>query len=201
MAVYTPNTLPTIHTTREGWLLAAREILTTERFDLAALRVWKTRISVGFPVGRNRTQRIGECHYEQASKDGTRELFISPVLDDPLDAHGVLATLTHELLHAALPVGVGHRGRFITGMRALGLEGKPTATSAGPELVAWFEASVLPRLGAYPHAALTGPTRKGGQRNRHRKYLCPGCGQIIRAAGTDLNVRCGDCSVAFELAD
>jgi hypothetical protein len=67
--------------------------------------------------------------------------------------------------------------------------------------VAWFEAGVLPRLGAYPHAALARPVRTGGQRNRPRKYVCPGCDQIIRAAGTDLHARCGDCAVAFELAD
>jgi hypothetical protein len=201
MAVHTPDTHSAIHVTREAWLVAARDLLAAERFAPAGLRLWKTRVSVGFPVGRNRTQRIGECHYEAASRDGTRELFISPILDDPLTPQGVLATLTHELLHAALPVTVGHRGRFITGMRALGLTGKPTATSAGPELFTWFGSSLLPRLGIYPHAALQGPAPRVGQRNRHRKYVCPGCDQIIRAAGTGLHALCGGCQVAFELAD
>jgi hypothetical protein len=193
--------MDTIHSTREGWLLAGRDILAAERFAPAGLDLWKTRVSVGFPVGRNRNKRIGECHYEHNSRDATRELFISPVLDNPAGKQGVLATLTHELLHAALPVGVGHRGKFIQGMRKLGLHGKPTATVASPELQAWLESNVLPRLGAYPHAALQGPVRGGGQRNRHRKYTCPGCDQIIRAAGTGLNALCGDCELPFELAD
>jgi hypothetical protein len=42
MAVYTPNTLPTIHATREGWLVAARNILAAERFSPAGLTIWKT---------------------------------------------------------------------------------------------------------------------------------------------------------------
>jgi len=194
-----------VHQTREAWLCAARDILAAERFAPAGVDLsrYRMRVSVGFPLGGRRAAalRIGECHFEARSKDGTRELFISPELANPLGPCGVLLVLTHELLHAALPSGTGHRGKFVSGMRKLGLEGKPTSTIAGKDLAAWFEVDVLPRLGGYPHAALARPPGKGGQRNRHRKYVCPGCSQIIRAASSTLNAVCGDCDERFELAD
>lgn len=43
-------------------------------------------------------------------------------------------------------------------------------------------------------------TVRGGKstsRNRSIKYVCPACGTIIRAA-RQVNVKCGDCDVAFE---
>jgi hypothetical protein len=70
-----------------------------------------------------------------------------------------------------------------------------------PELLDWLTTSLLPRLGAYPHAKLTRLGRRTPQRNRHRKYVCRGCAQIIRAATSDLDVVCRPCNTPFELAD
>ena len=45
-------------------------------------------------------------------------------------------------------------------------------------------------------------TIKGGRstsKNRSIKYVCPKCGAIIRATRL-VNVVCGDCDVAFEIA-
>lgn len=45
-------------------------------------------------------------------------------------------------------------------------------------------------------------TTKGGRstsKNRSIKYVCPKCGAIIRATKL-VNVVCGDCKVAFEIA-
>ena len=45
-------------------------------------------------------------------------------------------------------------------------------------------------------------TTKGGRstsKNRSIKYVCPKCGAIIRATKL-VNVVCGDCNVAFEIA-
>ena len=56
------------------------------------------------------------------------------MLKDPLE---VAATLVHELVHI-LAVGVeeGHRGKFTKLAKAIGLEGKMTATHAGETLKA-----------------------------------------------------------------
>ena len=48
----------------------------------------------------------------------------------------------------------------------------------------------------------TTTTIKGGRntsKNRSIKYVCPKCGAIIRATKL-VNVVCGDCDVAFEIA-
>ena len=48
----------------------------------------------------------------------------------------------------------------------------------------------------------TTTTIKGGRstsKNRSIKYVCPKCGAIIRATKL-VNVVCGDCNVAFEIA-
>lgn len=48
----------------------------------------------------------------------------------------------------------------------------------------------------------TTTTTKGGRstsKNRSIKYVCPKCGAIIRATKL-VNVVCGDCNVAFEIA-
>lgn len=54
------------------------------------------------------------------------------------------ATLAHELVHAALPFDVGHEGAFAETVKAIGLDGDPRSTYAGPQFVAWAETSLLP---------------------------------------------------------
>jgi hypothetical protein len=58
------------------------------------------------------------------------------------------------------------------------------------------------RAWALSARGLTGPAGgQAGQRNRRRKYVCPGCEQVIRAATSTLAVVCGACGVPFERAD
>lgn len=45
-----------------------------------------------------------------------------------------------------------------------------------------------------------GKSRGKGSGSRMRKYACPGCGQILRAAADGLDVRCNPCGVDFERA-
>ena len=213
----TPPTpcLPPQHATREGWLTAAAGLILEELFPEAAIEP-PTRVRVTCALTVSGRNVIGECWHGQCSADGTREITISAVLDQPTDDQGILATLAHELLHAALPEGVGHRGEFAKALPALGLEGPPTSTSASDVLRAWFRWSVLPRLGRFPHASLNPygvriepgsptdppsgqppirrprckPPGQRPQRNRQLLYQCPECGQKIRAAGRDLNALC-----------
>ena len=44
------------------------------------------------------------------------------------------------------------------------------------------------------------PKVKGKSSSSSKKYVCPGCGSIIRAT-KEVNVMCGDCEVHFELQE
>lgn len=166
--------------TREEWLYKARD----EMRDLFAEKGYplpeNVRVSCGFPsrsaMGKAR-RRIGECWTDEASEDKHFEIFVSPVLDDGVE---VLATLAHELVHAAVGVKAGHKGPFRTLATALGLEGKMTATHAG-EQFKQHASDWLLRLGVYPHAKLDGAMKKiDKQGTRMLKVVCGNCGYTVR---------------------
>jgi len=164
--------------TREEWLREAVGLMAPFIHERTALTVpdglW---VSVGFPVtgarAGARNQRIGECHY--ATADGVPAVFIHPTLDD---GARVLDVLLHEALHAALPVGTGHRRPFAKAATACGLDGKPTATVASealaPVLAGWMDT-----LGPYPHAKVDTSGRKK-QTTRMLKVACPDDGYTVR---------------------
>lgn len=166
---------------RETWLLAAIEEL-RPLFDAAGSPLTRpVRVAMGFPSSRAfsaKNPRIGECWHAEASADGTVEMIVSPVLDDPLV---VLATLAHEQAHAILGQGVGHRAPFTKLVRKIGLEGKPTATHAGPVFIEQT-ASILQRLGPLPHARITGNGSRKKQTTRLVKCECSECGYIARTS-------------------
>jgi hypothetical protein len=134
---------------RESWLEAAL-VLLGPLFAAANMTLpEKLHVSVGFPSKMalsSRKQRIGECWAGRVSADGTAHIFISPVLDNPVEA---LATLVHEAIHAIIGTEHGHKAPFVKAMNAIGLTGKPTATEAGETLRVALEA-LLEKLGPYP---------------------------------------------------
>lgn len=162
--------------TREEWLNAA----------LTALRPWfkdradatiptDTRVSVGFPGGGSARKRIGECWARKVSKDGVNEIFISPVLQDPVR---MLDVLVHEIVHAVDDCVSGHKGEFKRIAKDVGLEGKMTATHAGEELKQEL-ARIIQTLPALTHGALDLSTRKK-QPTRLVKLECDCCGMLLR---------------------
>lgn len=137
---------------RETWLEQAVRALKPLFTKQAGIDLPPVRVSVGWPGGRgNKDTTIGQCWAGIAASDGVAQIFVSPVIDDGLRA---LDVLTHELIHATLPAGSGHSKVFVTPMRAMGLEGKPTATHAGDTLKSQL-VPILAKLGSYPHAALS----------------------------------------------
>jgi hypothetical protein len=62
------------------------------------------------------------------SGDDHFEILVSPVIADSMRVAGILA---HELIHASVGVEHGHKGPFRQMAKALGLEGKMTATTEG----------------------------------------------------------------------
>lgn len=175
----TKKTAPaTQYATREEWLVAATNDL-RPRFTAAGSPIPDVvRLSVGWPKGKRgpRNARVlGECYPPSASADLTRAIFITPEI---ADAPTVLSTLVHELAHAALPAGTGHKRPFAALATALGLVGKPTSTTAGEDLAADL-AELATRLGEYPHAVMTmvGVKKQG---TRMLKVECGECGCILR---------------------
>ncbi len=61
---------------------------------------------------------MGQAFDPSISADGTFEVFINPVIDNPVD---VLAVLAHELGHVWAGIQCGHRGEFARFARAIGL--------------------------------------------------------------------------------
>ena len=153
-----------IHPTREGWLLAATEILRKELFeDRGYTLPAKMLCSCGAPVGK--LKAIGQCWSPESAADGeTHHLFVCPSLSDPVQ---VLATQLHEIIHAVVGVKEGHKGNFKKLAKEFGLAGKMTATYAAEGTDLYLKlSSIANRLGDYPHVALRktkpGKEKKGG---------------------------------------
>lgn len=164
---------------REAWLEDAVGLLRPMFSDHGA-DLGPVRVSVGFPKGsRGKGHAIGQCWYGVMAADNVPQLFVSPVLDEPLGGQGVLSVLVHELVHVACGPGVGHKGPFKRLAVAVGLEGKMTATSAGEVLLGHL-ARLLVMLGPYPHAKLIPGSGGGKQTTRLLKAQCPSCEYVIR---------------------
>ncbi|MGA4950461.1 hypothetical protein [Streptomyces lydicamycinicus] len=143
---------PVGYETREQWLQASINLL-RPKFEAVGLPLpKKVHISVGFGYGAKAESAkiLGECWSRAATMDRVNHIFISPEITDVVE---VLATETHELVHAADDNVSGHKGRFTKVAKALGLTGKMTATYAGPELAAELR-EIAKQLGPYPHSAL-----------------------------------------------
>lgn len=197
--------------TRETWLAVAidalRPIIESKGYTLP-----KVRVSVGWPKGHGRMDMvIGQCWHKANSTDGTFEMFISPVLDDPAR---VLDVLVHELGHACLP-GHGHDKAFAAYCRAMYLKGPWTATTQGPR----FEEEIIKPVFcaesfAYPHRRMIvggwteprkpdspdGPLqpaeprgRIGKQGTRMLKRSCGCCGYTVRLSKRWLEVATPTC--------
>ena len=176
---------------REAWLDAAVEGL-RPIFEAQGEELPEVRVSVGFPGGSGRKSNvIGQCWSTSTATDGVSQVFISPVLDD---AGTVLATLTHELVHALDDCANGHKGRFIKVSKTVGLVKPWTATTASPELAADLDV-IAKRLGEYPHARLTGLTPITKQGTRMLKVQCPDpeCGYTVRTTRKWLEVGIPTC--------
>lgn len=163
---------------REEWLTECIQQLRPEFEQLAHPLPKKIRASCSWPSKSglaNKKRRIGEAWSANNSADQSCEVFISPVLKDPLE---VAATLVHELVHCAVGVEKGHKGMFPRLARALGLEGKMTATTAGEGLKVHLQ-QITDAIGPYPHAKLTHSNAPKKQSCRLLKVVCE-CGCVVR---------------------
>jgi hypothetical protein len=165
--------------TREQWLEAAAELLLAQVF-VSHPDIPLPRVSVGFGP-RLAKRSLGWCVYKACAADGRPQIYITPRfsphdLDGP---QGVLATLTHEMCHGALPDGSGHGKKFAALAEAVGLEGPWTCTQAGPDLQTKL-AKIAAKLGPFPHAEIEFAEKDKKQTTRMLKCSCGECGYVIR---------------------
>lgn len=186
--------------TREQWLVDVAAQLRTLFTNRGYTVPERVRVTCGWPhIGgtRSKKKRIGEAWSSVCSADATFEIFISPALSDVIE---VSATLVHELVHCVV-VGLecGHKGAFVKCAKAMGLEGKMTATVAG-ERLRDILAGMCAAAGPYPHAVLGGlSSGEKKQGTRMLKVKCPGCGYVVRTTAKWLEQGCPTCVCGEEM--
>lgn len=139
------------HKTREQWLQAAVAELTKKVFKPHDIKVPEIRVSVGWPGGRGKKQGvIGQCFATRVTEDKVAQIFVSPVVTNPVE---VVETLAHELVHAVDDCESGHKKNFVKIAKQIGFLAPWKSTPANDELHATC-AEIAEKLGTYPHAAI-----------------------------------------------
>lgn len=171
---------------REQWLelgIARLAPLFAEKAGIAELP--PMRVSTGH-TGTSKKD-IGSCWKAAVASDKRAQIFISPMIDSSTRALDILA---HEIIHAIVPEAK-HGAPFKHIARAIGLEGKMTATVAGPELITHLNA-IVAEIGEYPHAKLLTAEKAIGapkkETTRMIKCECVQCGYVIRTTRTWLDL-------------
>lgn len=166
------------HATREQWLESAVKMLQDFVFDQANLKLPPVKVSCSWPGGGSARKRIGECWSRAASNAKINEIFISPSIEA---STRVLDVLCHELCHAIDDCKNHHKAPFTKLARAIGLEGKPTQTSASAALMRVLKEDLIPVLGEYPHARLNMNAMKPKDpRAAFIKFTCTACDMAFR---------------------
>jgi hypothetical protein len=160
--------------TRELWLQNAADLV-SPIFKNKGYTIPKVQVSCGFPSTGNKSKHVGQCWGKSSTNDGTNQLFISPVLDEPVQ---VLDTLVHELVHAVDDCIHHHGPEFKKIATDVGLQGLMREASAGPWLLEQLTA-ISRQLGKYPHSKINlahSSSKKTGPRPRAK---CKKCGYEV----------------------
>ena len=108
------------HDLRESWLRAAVNLLRPYFVDIGYPLPDHIRTAIAFPSTGRKGKRLAECWHSTSSEDDSFEIFIRADLAEPIE---VLGVLVKELVHSALPDGVGHGKEFKTAATKAGLQG------------------------------------------------------------------------------
>lgn len=168
--------------TREDWLVAGVEEL-RPFFAAEGVNITeKIRVSCALPSNAKRTnfKSVGECFPNTNSADAHFEIFISPVLADPLKVFETLVAMLCHTAAGALGNGKPYQ-RVAEAMRLL----PAGPTSARYKSVTHGDAfkqayqQIIDSLGLYVHAELSASVGKK-QTTRMLKCICPSCGYTVR---------------------
>ncbi len=160
--------------TREHWLQNAVDMV-EPIFKNKGYKIPRIQVSCGFPSTGNKSKHVGQCWGRSSTSDGVNQLFISPILDEPVQ---VLDTLVHELVHAIDDCIHHHGPEFKKIATDVGLQGPMREASAGP----WLKEHLIgiaKQLGKYPHSKINlahSSSKKTGPRPRAK---CKKCGYEV----------------------
>lgn len=163
--------------TREEWLTFVCNELRPAFAAVHAPIPLKVRFALGFTSAGYRSKAIGECWATTASGDNTAEIFIKPDQDSPVKVAGILA---HELVHAAVGVKEGHKGRFRTVCKALGFTKKMREALPDKEMQRVVMDPIIKKAGPLPHKKMSFTSGKKKQGTRLLKAECATCGYTVR---------------------
>lgn len=171
--------------TREEWLNACADLILEKNREVIEQHFGQDgidhlehlKVSTGFPSTGGLGKVIGQCWKSAAAEDGTtHHIFINPRLTDVVE---VVATLAHEMVHAADDGEHKHRGPFVKAVQDMGLEGKATATFAGAAFADWAR-GLDTKIGTYPHTGLVPLAVEKKQTTRMLKLEADCCGYVVR---------------------
>ena len=152
------------------------------------------KVSVGFPGGGSARKRIGECWPRSRSSLKVNEIFLNPAVKD---VSKLVDVLIHEAIHAADDCASGHKGFFFKTAKSVGLEGKMTATVAGPVLREWIT-SKIEDMPKFDYGSLDLSNRKK-QTTRMVKVECMDCGYTLRTTQKWIDVGLPTCCCGGEM--
>jgi len=188
--------------TREGWLEGFRDAMAPKLEVLGYTLPDNIRISINEPTASKRGKgAYGKCFHPSESSSGHWEIFLNPIIETV----DVLAcTLTHELIHTVC-FEDGHGKVFGSIARAMGLDGKLTATVAGKSWFQWAT-PIIEALGPIPYSAMNNPARKVSE-TYLLKLECNNCGWLARASKKHVfdnmtcpDMECGGSIIAYDKA-
>jgi hypothetical protein len=171
--------------TREEWLNACADLILEKHREVFEIHFGQDgidhlehlKVSTGFPSTGGLGKVIGQCWKSAAAEDATtHHIFINPRLTDVVE---VVATLAHEMVHAADDGEHKHRGPFVKAVQDMGLEGKATATFAGAGFADWAR-GLDTKIGTYPHTGLVPIAQEKKQTTRMLKLEADCCGYVVR---------------------
>jgi len=187
---------------REAWLTKAIEKLRILFEQKAYSLPTNIKVSCGWPGASNLSKTIGQCWDFEASKKKDFEIFISPILDDPVGSTGILSTLVHELIHTLVGIDKKHGPEFKEVAIKMGLAGKMRATFANEELQSQLK-SFVEELGEYPHGSLNPKTKIKKERTKNFVVAtCDTCSYTIRIMKKFIDEgipKCPVCDIEFSL--
>jgi ribosomal protein L44E len=163
---------------REEWLttLAKQVENVFKDFTLSPYR-----LTCGWPStgGLSKNTRVGECFGPKSSKAKVFEIFVSPLLDKPLEVAG---TVCHELAHVAAGIEAKHGKGFIAVAQHIGLtKGKPITAMPGKALNRHLD-RIIEGIGDYPHQAIITSVKIKLKVKSTVKLVCPKCGFSVTAS-------------------
>lgn len=173
--------------TREEWLTAALGIIRARVPGVAS----RVRVACGFPSTYTRSGTLSECWPDQASKDGTWEVLISPTVALPTEVFTLLlGSVLHTLPGAASKTSNTYRSACLDAGLAPADDSWKSLT--GTEYLWETCGADLEGLGPYPHAEIQAGTKKV-QTTRMLKLTCPQCGYIVRTTARWLSTGVPTC--------